>query len=310
MKHTPFIPIILTPILLFSFDLAAQQKNHEPDGRITNAEPIHAHYALEDDRTIPITLKKQDSAKAIYHQGFQYQSGWKGKQVMVRLDEITEPFSLKINGFHYGSGNGQRICVEFNITPFLKLELNLLELEFDQAPDRLLENCMGTLLVREPVHIRDIQVNSYFQTGSSNILVRVHLYIQSFLTEKNRGRTLTMKISDPDKETIITKKQVLDFPLAFRQEVEFTFDQTIEDPLLWSPDHPYLYTVQLALMENGQKQQDLISTTFGMRNASFTDSILVINHDTIIPKIVDQQLLIHQFMQSDEEVLNLFNERG
>jgi hypothetical protein len=109
---------------------------------------------------------------------------------------------------------------------------------------------------------------------------------------------------DPDLNTICTHVKKINHPLGFRQEVELIVDQKIDNPRLWSPDSPELYKLQIDMVEKGKKEGELITTTFGIRSATFEDSILVINRDTIVPVIAPRELFNNIHDLSDEEILN------
>lgn len=312
MKYALLFTCINIILFLCSTTSEAQETNNSQNDKVTNAEPAHAHYRLGDESTFPFTLNRTESEEGNYQYGFRFQTGWTGKQVFVRVSGIDAPFHLKINGFEYGFGNGPGTPFEYNITPFLKQELNEIQLYFDKPDENIFGNSLdgGMLIIREPVHVRDLEVTSYFQSETPNTLIRIHLFIQSYLSAQNKGRNLTLTLSDPEGETIFTERKRIDFPLAFRQEVEFIFDQNIENPQLWSPDHPHLYHLQISMVEDGNREGDLVSVTFGIRYTAYQDSVLLINRDTIHPVIVQEALFSTLADRSDEEILRLFKEMG
>ena len=312
MKRSILIILLLNALFSLHFDLVAQQNNDEPEGRVINAEPLHTHYILEEVRAIPIVLNPLDINEIIYNHTFNFISSWKNKQVFVRIDESDTPYSLKINRFNYGSGSGKRIPTEFNITPFLKQGANTIQLDYISSGGGLNDYPAktGTLIIRDPVHVRDILVNTYSQEESGQTLVRVHLYIQSFLTNRNEGRKLKLTISDPEGKILASEEKSINYPLAFRQEVEFIFDKTIEDLRRWSPSDPVLYSLQINMAEKGRDSEELVSTTFGIRSASVEDSVLVINLDTIVLRTIDYESQLQHFGLPNEEVLKLFEEKG
>lgn len=312
MKCTLSFPGSIMILFLSSFLAAAQGTNDELYSGVSNAEPAHANFSLGDDNSSPLKLNIVEESEMNYQSAFHFEPEWTGKQVFASFTGIHVPFHLKINGFKYGMGDGKRNPLEFNITPFLIQGVNLIELDVDSAVDRIPDQAFkySTLLIRDPVHIRDLEVSTYFQTETPQCLVRIHLFIQGYLQEQNRGRNLTLNILDPEGVTINTHEQTLNFPLAFRQEVEFTFDQNIENPMLWSPGHPHLYMLQITMIEEGKTEGESISSYFGIRNITLVDSVLLINEDTIVPIIADQAVVNEIENQSDDALLYLFKKRG
>ncbi|MCK5135027.1 MAG: hypothetical protein KAR19_04505 [Bacteroidales bacterium] len=309
MNGKLYITGVFCIIFLLPFTLNGQQESVEPPF-VTNAEPSHAHFLVGNGREINMPLNRDESGQMTSHHDFQFLPEWKGKQLFIRLSGMQSPFHLWINSFKYGSGEGLGIPVEFNVTPFLNPEKNTLRVELQPTDSQRDQDAHQiSMIVRNPVHVRDFLVTDYTQAGSPETLVRVHLFIKSYLTEQNRGRILTMTISDPSGETICDQTRVLDFPMAFRQEVEVIFDQTISDPRHWSPHHPELYHLQLQLVEKGRTQGELVSSNFGIRNIVFNDSVLIINTDTIVPAIADKSVLNQFTSLTDEEILSLFEEK-
>jgi len=101
-------------------------------------------------------------------------------------------------------------------------------------------------------------VTDYSQPGSTESLVRIRLWVKSYLTERNKGRRLKVKIIDSGGETIGHVTRELDFPLSFRQEIEVVIDETIQDPTLWSPARPELYQLEIELTEMGNQTGEMI----------------------------------------------------
>lgn len=300
---------MLCSVLWLPLTLSGQQDSVERPF-VTNAEPSHAHFLVDNGRENNIPLHRNETRPLAYYHDFQFQPEWKDKQVFIRLSGLKSPFHFWINSFKFGSGKGEGIPVEFNITPFLDHEKNSLRIDLEPADkERSYDAPHITAVVRDPVHVRDFRVTNYTNPGSAETLVRVHLFIKSYLTETSRDRKVVMTMSDPSGDTIYNLQRELNFPLAFRQEVEVIFDQTIKDPRHWSPLHPELYHLQLQLIEKGRAHGEVVSSNFGIRNVVFNDSVLIISTDTIVPAIAGESVLNQFSSLTDEEILILFEEK-
>lgn len=312
MNRTPFLTGFLTVLFLLSFVSKAQENIPETGKEVINAEPPHAYYKLGEGCIFPIHFSPVENGFTTYRYSFPLQSSWSMKQLFVRLTGISAPFQLKINGFVYGKGDNVGAPLEFNITPFLRKDFNTLELQFDLQTEQItpLPVHQSELIIREAVHLRDLRISSYPGTDHTSSLVRMHLFVQSYLTGRGTDRTLTVLISDPDGAAVSSQERIIDYPLAFRQEIEFIFDHTLVNPRLWSPGHAELYHLQISLGEDGNGHGDTIFTHFGIRNTLYRDSVLVINQDTVPLLIADLESLGNLRVRPESEILRFFEETG
>jgi len=298
---------LLMPLLLFANQPATSQSDSLP-----NAEPSHAHFTLADNREIQLVLNRETGHELSYSTEFEFAPQWRGSQVFIKLSGLAGPFRFRINNFLLSSGEGDLSPVEFNLTPFLNDRTNRAVVIFDHSTDSMEIPGLrdAALVIREPVHVRDLQISTHPGGSNSETLLRVHLHIISYLTSQEPGRSLSVIISDTAGNPVIKEKRELTSPLAFRQEVELAFDQIIENPCLWSPDHPCLYKLQLHLLEDGKLRGELLSSNFGISDIQMKDSILVIDKDTILPVIANPELMNRLTEQSDAQILSFFKDNG
>jgi len=309
MESKLHMTILLCIFLLLPLTLSGQQDSVERSF-VANAEPSHAHFLVGDGRENNIPVYRDETNQLKYYSDFQFQPDWKGKQVFIRLSGMKSPFHFWINSFKFGSGDSEGVPVEFNVTPFLDQEENRLRVDLEPTDvERNHDALQISVAVRDAVHVRDFRITNYARPGSSETLVRVHLFVKSYCTEISRDRKVVMTMSDPSGDTIYNVQRELNFPLAFRQEVEVFFDQTIKDPRHWSPLHPELYHLQLQLFGKGSAPGEVVSSNFGIRNMVINDSVLIFSTDTIVPAIAGQSVLNQFTSLTDEEILSLLEEK-
>jgi hypothetical protein len=250
---------------------------------VTNAEPGHAYYELGEKRIREVFASPLTNQPGSYQYSFDLPEDWSQKQIFTRVENLVDSFQLKINGFTFGIGVGKALPVEFNITPFVNSTDNIIEVKgnwiYNQGP--VGSDLPMVLITRDPIHIRDIRIHNYFDEVSEKDLVRIGLRIISYQGRGSMGRNVEVSIEDPLGELIYQENRSLNFPLAFRQEVEFTFEAAIDQPMLWSTGNPQLYRVITELKTEGSEHGEMLSATFGIRHATLVDSVLVVNADTI-----------------------------
>ncbi|MCK4747904.1 MAG: hypothetical protein KAT15_12730 [Bacteroidales bacterium] len=299
-------PFTLLAILCFLMPSGIQAQD--------NQEPPHACFHLDQEREIPIPLlqKKMETNRFIHD--FSTGEEWAGKQVFVKIPGMRFPYKVRINGFVFGSDPGTGLPAEFNITPLLKEETNAIELEPDltgpEADPAPCVQCKGvTLVIRDNIHVRDLVVSSYQGYGTTETLVRFHLFIKSYLTEKNRGRNIRLLVTDPEGNPVISETQALGAPLTFGQETEMIMDNLLTEPIPWSPLHPRLYRLEIQLSETGKKEFESLTTAFGFRTAVVADSVIMVNGDTLHPVFALPDLASSLSSLTETEIVNLIEDK-
>ena len=205
MKTSPWPFLILLTLFCLGPGLMAQE----------NKEPEHACFRLDEKRVLPLVMKVAEGDSTRHSGSFSFQTAWSGKQIFLSLRGTHMAYSIRINGFRFGSDPGSGDPSEYNITPFLRDGTNILEMEGSEvmeASDFPLSVC-GSLLIREPIHIRDLLITTH-PGEEGDFLVRFHLYLKSYLQGKNTGRIVFLEVEDPDGNGIFREKRELSAPLS------------------------------------------------------------------------------------------------
>ena len=101
-----------------------------------------------------------------------------------------------------------------------------------------------------------------FQDGKVNIKTTVS-------NASDKARTIKIQYSLKDaKGKVVAKGNTTDSQIGAGEQTELSGTVEVKDPQLWSPDNPYLYTVQVELLE-GRRQLDAEAVTTGLRTIRF-----------------------------------------
>ena len=290
--------------LLCPFSMGAQD----------NQEPPHACFQLGDERVIPFQATIVDTSGGILCYEFPYREVWKGKQVFARIPGFEFSYTFRINRFVFGSDPGSRAVSEYNITPFLDTGSNRIELVLNPGtgvpvPDPCPLCEKGSLVVRDAMHVRDLVISTYSGTVDYETLVRYHLFIKSYLIERNQGRKLEVRVLDPGGNQVFMEGRMLDFPLSFGQETEIIIDHILENPVLWSPSDPGLYSLEVTISDQTEGSET-IRSPFGIRTAVRTDSLLVINGDSISLSVAEGELTDSLLYSTEADIISLLKGGG
>lgn len=232
-------------------------------------------------------LRHAFSGAAWYRRTVAIPSEWQGKEVRLRLGGVLRKAALFVNGTPAGTHDGMSAPFAFDITDTVRPGAqNTLVLRVENPANPINEdpsqqagtepagmlNYIGNwgglygaaeLEAREPSWIEEVAIVSDIATGGA----RVHV------TVRHRGGAApAMDVSATAGDASATER--LEFDKAGHGQADLRL--TIPNAQLWSPDHPYLYTATLRLLEGGQ-ERDRVTERFGLREISTRGTVLLLN---------------------------------
>lgn len=237
---------------------------------------------LPHDFSIPYWQEeKHYTGYGWYRKTFDVKNEWIGKRLSLDFEGVFHTAELYINGQYVGVHEGGYTGFEFDITDYVRQGKNTVAIRVnnnwkaDLAPRTGEHMFTGgiyrdvNLVVTSPVHVT--WYGTFVQTpdiSAERSNVRMQTEISNDSAEAQTVNVVN-QVFDAEKRLVTT--------IASGQQViaagqTYNFDNTsgyINNPNLWSPDSPYLYTMHTDVQVNGQSV-DQYDTTFGFRWAEFT----------------------------------------
>lgn len=201
-----------------------------------------------------------------YKRTFTVPSGWKGKRVLLHFGAVDWQTEVFVNGIKVGSHTGGYTPFYFDITSCLqKGEQSLVVSVFDPTNDGFQPRGKQ---VKNPGGIYYTPVTGIWQTVWLEPVADAHL----------EG---IVSVPDIDRQTIRVEPKIkgeADFLLVqVKEEGKLVSEARtvpgqaitlpVPSPKLWSPESPFLYTMELTLYRSGVAI-DKASSYFGMRKIS------------------------------------------
>ena len=212
-----------------------------------------------------------DSLTGYYRTSFVVPKEWKGQQVIIRLDGVLRGYDLWLNDQLVGTWeSGYNTCL-FDLTPYLtkrafKGEPQQLAMrvysrfkgfEFDcfddWAPMGIFRDV--TLFPVPKTHLSDLTV----QTNS-----RGEIIVDADVANATKNTQVIFEVIDDDGR-IIAGAERMDY---------------VQNPKLWTAETPYLYTLRVYVVENGQPIQTF-TQKIGFRDITIDGNILKVNGQPI-----------------------------
>ena len=203
-----------------------------------------------------------------YDRTFTVPAAWKGKHVKLNFGAVDWKADIYVNGTHVGAHQGGYAPFSIDITPALKAGVNKLTVKvFDPSSDGY-----------QPVGKQKSKAEGIWYTPASGIWQTVWLepvsskYISSLLITP-----------DVDRSELVVTPEVIGAAAGDKVSITVKSGKTViasgsgEDgkavalriasPKLWSPDSPFLYSLDIKVISGG-KTTDAVSSYAAMRKIS------------------------------------------
>ncbi len=297
MKNLKLLFLLFFPLLIYSHDLIAQDRNRVKmnfnrewkfqlgDYSGAEAESYNdkdwSNIHLPHNFSIPYFQSAQwYTGYGWYRKYFDVPEKWKSKCIFIEFEGVFRDAQIFVNGHQVGIHKGGYTGFSIDITDQLKTGKNVLAVRLNNNYSRRLaprngdHNFIGGiyrdvyLLVTNSVHV------TWYGTYVTTPKLSTESGMVNIKTEvRNDGKvsknyTLKTDIADPAGKVVAstTEKQ----SIASNTTVEFNqTTPTIKAPQLWHPKHPFMYKAISTIMD-GKTVLDTYETPFGFRWMEWT----------------------------------------
>ncbi len=210
---------------------------------------------------------------AWYKKAFSLDNYNENTQYSIYFDGVYKNSEVWINGHYLGKRPFGFIPFQYDLTPHLKPEDNELLVKVDHTNFADARYYTGSglyrnvyLIASNPIHFS--QWGVFFHTpevSDKRALAQVEIEVDQLLRETTTLQILTV-LSDSEGTKVSSSTQ--DIPAKKGKGIKTTMELSVENPKLWSPDHPNLYTLKIEIREGGQLM-DQWTEKVGIRSFRF-----------------------------------------
>lgn len=193
-----------------------------------------------------------------YKKDFNIKNYDKNKRYAVYFDGIYKNSEVWVNGHYLGKRPNGFIPIQYDLTPYLQANNNVLIVKADHTDYADSRYYTGSglyrnvyLITQEEYHFS--QRGVFFQTpevSKERAMAKVSVEIENHGKELGK-KTLEVYLKDNNGNSVATSKQ--EISLRPDKENYLELDLEINNPKLWSPDSPYLYNLEVNLVEGSTK---------------------------------------------------------
>lgn len=249
---------------LWEYAIQEKEKNQPVnfDGQIL--VPFAVESALSG-----IGKKVGESNKLWYKREIQIPEKWQDKQVLLHFGAVDWETNVWVNGKIVGSHKGGYDAFYFDITDALTTGTQELVLSV-WDPTNKGPQPRGKQ-VQQPRGIWYTSVTGIWQTVWLEPVNKAHIVsfkVQPNIDEKNVTIIPQCKNAPKDYRIKAVVKNSNQSVGNFTALLNGPIKISIQNPELWSPEDPFLYDLELSLLDKNGKTLDKISSYFGMRKTS------------------------------------------
>ena len=240
-------------------------------------------YALSpDDAQEGSFSDGDDNTVGEYLKHFDLDSSLRGKQVRIRFDGVERAMYVWLNGHFIGYAEDSFTPSEFDLTPYIQDEGNVLAVEVfkhstaswieDQDMFRFSGIFRSVNLLAQPlVHVEDLNirpiVTDNYQDGIFNVDLQLH---------GEKTGNVNVRVIDNDGNTLVNETHPVDSTVEVR-------DQFLENVHLWDNHDPYLYQLLIEICDDEGNLVELVPYRFGFRQIEINkDHVVLLNGQRLI----------------------------
>ena len=273
-----------------------QQVNLPHDFQISQPWVAPAKNEKADNSDQAANVKSRLSARAfkemgvgVYRKVLHAPKEWQGRRLLLDFGGIMLVGDVYLNGNRIGGTDYGYVGFDIDVTKQLRYgaDNELVVVANTMAPNNSRWYTGGGLYrdVRLIATNRDLYFEHHplFLSTPGNKQLNVTAEVSNYT--KSPSGLIEVAILDANGRQVAVHKQSLTFSRK-RRTREYVLDSIpLNNPQLWSCDHPYLYTAVVSLFRNDGTLADRVSEQFGVRTFEFSPQFgLKLNGEKVILK--------------------------
>jgi beta-galactosidase len=236
----------------------------------------------------PKYTKSAIDGTGLYRTDFMLPAGWKGNLVYLTFDGVLFGYKVWVNGQFVGEFSSAFNRHIFDITSLIKPDQsNILAVEVSRLAKGWafdIFDCWSlagifrdvTLFSLSKIHINDVIVKTYVDSEQATVSVKAVIE-KAIKTSFSKNNVVYVRLLDHNGN-LVGEESLSKCGLTNEKSNTLSFSGTISvnKPMLWTAETPYMYTMEVSLLDKGNECQKHILHV-GIREISWHNGILKIN---------------------------------
>lgn len=242
------------------------------------------------------TVVEEPNAVGSYRRDFDIQKDWGDKEIFIHFNGCYSAMYVWVNGQKVGYSQGASNDAIFDITKYAKVGKNVLAVEVyrwsdgsyleDQDMFRLSGIHRDVYLEARPkLMLRDLFLTSDISSSLDKAALNIAGSIKSYGKSTNGSVKVTLIDEEGKQQGMVTTGTGA---VGNNQEVKINSQITLSNPNLWSAEIPYLYNVNVELLDKDGKTLEVTTQKFGFRKIELKNKKVYINNSLVLFKGADR----------------------
>ncbi|WP_243349236.1 glycoside hydrolase family 2 TIM barrel-domain containing protein [Parabacteroides sp. FAFU027] len=260
-------------------------------------KPIYRSATYPFRPALPPFIPKDDNPVGSYQRTFSVPANWKDMNITLHFGGVSSCFKVWLNGEFVGYGEDSFLPSEFNITPYLKADENVLSVQVirwgtgafleDQDHWHLSGIQREVMLLAEPkLRLADFHWQAKLDKDYKDAVLSIRPRFDNYTGKMIEGYNVKAQLYDKNNKPVFEKpleRTVESIIAEIYPRLDMPkfglLETTVKNPDKWSDETPNLYTLVLSLEDKDGKLLEAKSCKLGFRKIEFskTDSKLLIN---------------------------------
>jgi len=286
-------------------------------GSADDHQPFHSYISVPS--VVDTALPPYDWQSFDYHwyrKSFSLGNVPESVNVFLKIEQSMFGTEVWLNGVHLGGSISCYTSHEYHLNEFLKRDgTNELVVRVGARSTLPPESAVGRDQEKEiytPGIWGDVSLTS---VGEARVkLVQVIPHIDTFTAEVRvwiqhlgqlqKSLRISAGVFEKNSDEAVTPIQDIHITCDAHATAQVTFQIPIDDAQLWSPEHPFLYEVELSIFDN-KTELDAMRTTFGMREFKIVGPDFFLNGHRILLR--GSNIAFHRFLSDGQRKLLPWN---
>ncbi len=242
------------------------------------------------------TAYAERSPVSAYRRTFTVPDDWAGRNTFITFNGVDSAFAVYVNGQEVGYSQDSRTPAEFNITTYLKPGQNLLAVEVYRWSDGsyLEDQDMWRLsgIFRDvylwsagELDLRDIKIRASLDDTCSRGVLALDTFVHNY-GQSSSKYMIEAILMDAAGQSVVGRRINGKTMPGKDHKGSAEVDGLQVRP--WSAEHPYLYTLQVALKDESGKNLAFYAFKVGFVRSEIKAGNLLVNGKPVLIKGVDR----------------------
>lgn len=277
-------------------------------------DPIYVNvgYAWRNQfRNNPPEVPVENNHVGSYRKVVIVPAEWKGKEIIAHFGAVSSNMYLWVNGRFVGYSEDSKLEAEFDLTPYLNPgKENLIAFQ-------VFRWCDGSYLEDQDFfRYTGVSRDCYLYARNRKRIddIRVIPDLDSEYKNGSLAVALSLKGDNNVKLELVSAGGEVVAEKNVKASGKVKVDMEVENPLKWTAETPYLYTLRASVM-NGGKVTEVVPVQTGFRKVELKNAQLLVNGKPVLIKGANRHELdpdggyhvSRERMEQDVRLMKMFN---